>query len=225
MKLLLIEDNIQIATQVINFLEGHGWQIDFASTARQGVELALAERFDVILLDLNLPDGDGIDVCEQIKAKAAVVPAILMVTARNSFEDKAQGFSRGADDYLVKPYDLRELPLRCEALVRRKQLYQARQTTLGPLVLDLDAKQVMRDGEAVTLTKIGFKILMQLARAYPKAVSKTQLIAEIWPDEVPNSDPLKAHVYALRKALDKPFDTELIKTVQSLGYKIEIKDD
>ncbi|WP_298636440.1 response regulator transcription factor [uncultured Umboniibacter sp.] len=222
MKILLVEDNIEIATQVIEFLTGLGWEVDFARNASQGYELAVADSFDVILLDLNLPDGDGVDLCAQIKANARVEPAILMVTARNSFEDKAQGFNHGADDYLVKPYDLRELPLRCQALLRRKQLYQSKQLSLGDLCIDAVSHEVTRQDQPLKFTKIGFSILLQLARAYPKPVSKSQLVAEIWPDEVPNSDPLKAHIYALRQVLDKPFATPMLATVQSLGYRLEV---
>ncbi|RMA82647.1 response regulator transcription factor [Umboniibacter marinipuniceus] len=222
MKILLVEDNVEIATQVIDFLTGLGWDVDFARNATQGAELAVADNFDVILLDLNLPDGDGVTLCAQIKANATIEPAIIMVTARNSFEDKAEGFNHGADDYLVKPYDLRELPLRCQALLRRKQLYQSKKLSLGELSLDAHTHEVTRQDQPLKLTKIGFNILLQLARAYPKPVSKSQLVAELWPNDVPDSDPLKAHIYALRQVLDKPFSTPMLATVQSLGYRLEV---
>lgn len=113
MNILLIEDNHRIASLIMTFIEAQGWQIDYASTGELGIKLALANTFDVIILDLNLPDVDGLEVCQKIKTQGESNTPILMLTARDAFEDKEKGFGSGADDYLTKPFDLRELALRC----------------------------------------------------------------------------------------------------------------
>ncbi|WP_299771963.1 response regulator transcription factor [uncultured Pseudoteredinibacter sp.] len=225
MKILLIEDNKAIATQLMEFLAAHDCDVDYAERGKHGIELALNEIFDVILLDLNLPDIDGLQVCEQIKQQAVVIPAILMLTARDSYADKAAGFGLGADDYLSKPFDLRELLLRCQALARRNQLHRSQQLNLGSLQLDLGQQQASREGQSLKLTSIGFQILSLLVESYPQPVSRSLLSHKLWSDSPPDSDALKSHIYSLRKALDKPFDKPMLKTVMNLGYKLELAND
>ncbi len=225
MKILLIEDNVAIARQVIEFLSAQGCELDYAERGQQGIDLALEHIFDVILLDLNLPDMDGLEVCERIKREADVTPPILMLTARDSFSDKAAGFGQGADDYLSKPFDLRELILRCRALARRNQLHRSQSLSLGELQLDLAQKQASRQGQALTLTGIGFQILTLLVESYPQPVSRSLISHKIWSDSPPDSDALKSHIYSLRQALDKPFAYAMLKTVMNLGYKLELPSE
>lgn len=222
MKILLIEDNQIIARQVGEFLAGHHWQVDFAYSARLGMQLALEQIYDVVLLDLNLPDRDGLAVCEEIKRNAQITPPILMLTARDSFEDKAAGFHRGADDYLTKPFDLRELVLRCEALVRRQSLHQPKLLTLGELVLDTKARTAMRNNIPLELTSIGFLILELLVRCYPEPASRSYISHQLWGEDPPESDALKSHIYALRKSLDRSFAWPMLKTVMNVGFKLEL---
>ncbi len=144
-----------------------------------------------------------------------MVAPILMLTARDSFEDKALGFNEGADDYLTKPYDMRELILRCEALARRQNLHQTKKIDLGELHLNLSEKTVKRQTILIKLTTIGFTILTILAKAYPNPVSRSQLEYEIWNDSPPDTDALKSHIYSLRKAIDKPFDKSILKTIMN----------
>lgn len=223
MKVLLIEDNRTIAKQVLEFLSGHRWQVDYAHNGQLGIELAVNDIFDVILLDLNLPDIDGLEVCEQIKHNADVTPPILMLTARDQFEDKSAGFHHGADDYLTKPFDLRELVLRCEALTRRTDLHQSKVLQVGELTLDLTNKTAQRAGQDLTLTHVGFELLKLLAQQYPKPVSRSLITHKIWSDSPPDSDALKSHIYSLRRALDRSFDYPMLKTVMNLGYQLEVK--
>jgi DNA-binding response OmpR family regulator len=225
LKILLIEDNSTIARQVGEFLSGHQWQIDFAHNARLGIQLALTQFYDVILLDLNLPDGDGLAVCDEIKNKAEVIPAILMLTARDSFEDKAAGFRRGADDYLTKPFDLRELVLRCEALARRQSLHQPKILNVGGLQIDTRTKTAKRHDVSLELTSIGFRILEILIRCYPEPASRSYISHQLWGDNPPESDALKSHIYALRKSLDKTFGQAVLKTVMNVGFKLELPVD
>ena len=178
LSVLLIEDNLVLAQQVTEFLEGLGWQVDYASTGQQGVTLAVnafdaisgLRPYDVVILDLNLPDLDGLMVCHQIKQTAAQVIPIIMLTARDAFEDKAAGFEQGADDYLTKPFDLRELGLRCQALAKRPRLHQSTHLVKGALSMDTRLLKVSWQNKDVPLTKTGFKILQVLLENYPEPV-------------------------------------------------------
>jgi DNA-binding response OmpR family regulator len=222
LKLLLIEDNHTIAKQVAEFLTAHQWQVDHAHNGKLAIQLASAQIYDVVLLDLNLPDIDGLDVCTHIKKNAPTTPPILMLTARDSFDDKFAGFKQGADDYLTKPFDLRELALRCNALTKRQNLHRPQTLTVGELTLDLNEKSALRQDTKLKLTTIGFDILAQLANAYPEPLSRSALTHFIWADEPPDSDALKSHIYALRKALDKPFSYPMLTTIMNVGYKLEV---
>lgn len=225
LKILLIEDNQAIAKQVVEFLSGHQWSVDYAHNGEMGVELALSQIFDVILLDLNLPDIDGLKVCQAIKERAKVNPPILMLTARDSFEDKSAGFSLGADDYLTKPFDLRELVLRCQALARRENLHNAQVLTIGELSIDLTSQIVTRQNQELQLTSIGFQLVTLLAQHYPKPVPRSVITHKLWSDSPPDSDALKSHIYSLRKAIDKPFSYPMLKTVLNLGYQLEVRNE
>ncbi|GGA87908.1 DNA-binding response regulator [Neiella marina] len=222
LKILLIEDNTTIASQIIEFLSSHQCQVDYAANGKLGIELALNQIFDVILLDLNLPDIDGLQVCQAIKSQASVNPPILMLTARDSFDDKSAGFHQGADDYLTKPVDLRELVLRCQALARRNTLHQSQVIELGPLELDITSQTARRDGQSLTLTSVGFQLLTLLAQSHPQPVARSLIMHKIWGDSPPDSDALKSHIYSLRQALDKPFAYPMLKTVMNLGYRLEL---
>lgn len=220
MKILLIEDNLTISAQVGEFLAARQWSVDYADTGKLGIRLATEAIFDVVLLDLNLPDIDGLEVCRTIKDQAAVTPPVLMLTARDRFDDKSAGFHQGADDYLTKPFDLRELMLRCEALARRQLLHQAQELRVGELKLDLSTRTATRCGRPLQITPIGFDLLTLLARHYPRPVARSLIIHTLWSDSPPDSNALKSHIYALRQALDKPFATAMLKTRANLGYQL-----
>jgi DNA-binding response OmpR family regulator len=225
LSILLIEDNRTIASQLTEFFEGHGWIVDYANNGAQGIQLALEQNFDVIILDLNLPDIDGLEVCKQIKQQATINPPILMLTARDAFEDKAAGYGRGADDYVTKPFEFRELALRCQALARRHKLHQSHRIEIGELVIKKNECTAKRQGQLLKLTNIGFKILLTLAQAYPQAVSRSNLISTVWGDEPPDTDALRTHIYSLRHALDKPFATAMLTTITNVGYKLELSNE
>lgn len=225
LKLLIVEDNPHIAKQLGDFLSALHWQVDFASEGKHAVQLASAEHFDVVLLDLNLPDIDGFQVCQQIKAQAPSNVPILMLTARDAFEDKAQGFATGADDYLTKPFDFREVALRCEALSRRQQLHVKQEMQIGALRLFVREMRADYADQSIPLTQVGFKILLLLAQKYPDAVSRSQILHDIWGDAPPQSDALKSHIYSLRKQLESVAGYDLVRTVHNLGYQLVMHDD
>ena len=222
LSILVVEDHPTIARQIVEFLDGLAWQADHAATGALAIDLATSNIYDVDLLDLNLPDIDGLEVCRAIKARAARNVPVLMLTARDAFEDKALGFHGGADDYVTKPFDLRELALRCEALARRNALHRDQQTTVGPLTLHLRERRVLCHGEPVALTQSGFRVLSLLCDAYPHAVARSALIHALWGDAPPDSDALKSHLYALRKQLDLAGAPDLIVTIPQLGYRLAL---
>ncbi|WP_312440455.1 response regulator transcription factor [Janthinobacterium sp.] len=222
---LLIEDHAGIARQIATFVDGLGWQLDHAGTGALGVRLATSHVYDVVLLDLNLPDIDGLQVCRAIKAGAPSNVPILMLTARDAYEDKARGFHDGADDYLTKPFDLRELALRCEALARRSQLHVHQELRVGPFMLLARESRAHYRDVALSLTQSGFKILMLLCREHPHAVARAALSAHLWGSEPPESDALKSHIYALRKQLEAAGGAGLLVTIPQLGYRLALADE
>ncbi len=225
LSILLVEDNPVIAQQLTEFLEGHSWSVDYADNGGLGVKLGTENIYDVIILDLNLPDIDGLEVCERIKEKAQTNPPVLMLTARDAFEDKARGYGKGADDYVTKPFEFRELALRCQALARRRQLHQDKTISIGPLTIDESNHSATREEQELKLTNIGFTILLTLARAHPKPVSRSALMHTLWGDEPPDTDALRSHIYSLRAALDKPFEKAMLKTITNVGFRLEYDND
>ncbi|GHF99003.1 response regulator transcription factor [Thalassotalea marina] len=222
MKILVVEDNPVIGKQLVEFLNAQRWTVDLATTGELAISLCQQEIFDIVLLDLNLPGIDGLAVCQAIKHKAERNTPVLMLTARDAFEDKAKGFATGADDYLTKPYDLREVALRCQALTRRQDLLRSNTLQIGELTLHTADRTAFRHSQPLKLTQTGFIILKTLMEAYPEAVSRRVLMHNIWGDDIPDSDALKSHMYSLRNVVDKPFDKALIKTILNLGFKLDI---
>ena len=221
LRVLLIEDQSDLAANVIDYFESLGHAIDYASDGASGVSLALSESFDVVILDLTLPKLDGLEVCRHIREKAAHRIPVLMLTARDSLLDKLRGFETGADDYLTKPFALDELHARCQALARRRELHRSSVIVIGSLHVDVRKREALRGGAALQLTRKGFDILKTLAEVYPEAMTRSELVARIWGDDWPDSDALRSHIYALRQELDKPFQRPILKTIHGVGFQLE----
>ncbi|WDE09552.1 response regulator transcription factor [Thalassomonas haliotis] len=221
---LLVEDQVNIARNISDYMEAKGHVFDFATQGQQGLELALENHYDLIILDLNLPVMDGLEVCQQLREKSSRHLPIIMLTARDSIEDKVSGFTVGADDYLTKPFSLQELEVRCLALSRRHLLQSENTLTLGPISLDRKRKQVTRNGELLDLHAMGYRILTVLAEAYPQVVSRSMLSQKLWGDAPTESDAMRSHIYQLRCVLDKPFDYPVLKTVHGVGFALDVRD-
>ncbi len=216
---LIIEDHRDIAEMLCAFLEGRGYEVDYAANGIAGLNLSRKEDVDVIVLDLMLPGLDGIDLCRRLREDARSDVPILMLTARDTLEDKIAGLDAGADDYLVKPFEIDELEARLRALLRRRKGLIAPQVLeVGDLTLDPSTLRVERAGVVIPVTPIGFKILSRLMRASPKVVARREIESEIWGDFPPDSDALRSHLYILRQAVDRPFARPLIHTRPGAGY-------
>jgi DNA-binding response OmpR family regulator len=221
---LLVEDNVSLAQTVIAYFDLEGIDCDYASNGSQGLELALLNDYQVILLDINLPRINGLEVCEMIRKQGVDIP-VMMLTARDSLEDKLAGFDAGTDDYLVKPFELRELVARVKALFNRRSLHSMK-LEVGPLVMDLSLKTICREGQKLKLTPTCWKLLEILMRESPNVVSREKMQNTIWTEpDLPDSDVLKVHLYKLRQQVDKPFSIKLIQTVSSHGVVIRVPND
>jgi DNA-binding response OmpR family regulator len=222
---LLIEDHRDIAEMIVEFLEHKGFAVDYAADGVTGLHLAVTNSYDVIVLDVMLPGLDGLAVCRKLRDEARNDTPLLMLTARDTLDDKITGLGAGADDYLVKPFEIRELEARIRTLLRRHRGATARETyTVGDLTLDTATFRVMRAGRSLALTPIGLKLLTTLMRASPRVVSRPQLEREVWGDLLPDSDTLRSHLYTLRKVIDKPFDRPLLHTIAGAGYRLAADD-
>jgi DNA-binding response OmpR family regulator len=223
---LLIEDHRDIAELVGDYLQSRGYRLDFAADGLIGLHLAVVNDYDVVILDLMLPGMDGMEVCRKLRKEARRDTPLLMLTARDTQQEKIDGLNAGADDYLVKPFDIAELEARVAALVRRRRSELAPAVLrVADLVLDTGTLEVERAGRRLGLTPITLKILTVLMRATPRVVSRHDLEREVWGDVLPDSDTLRSHLYVLRKVIDKPFDRSLLHTVHGAGYRLAVDDD
>ena len=223
--ILLVEDNHDIAAMVGDHLEQEGHEVDYAADGVTGLHLAVTEDFDAIVLDLMLPGIDGLAICRRLRGEAAKKTPILMLTARDTLEDKVAGLDAGADDYLVKPFELEELDARLRALLRRAGGgVVAEVLRVGDLQLDTGTLEVTRAGEPLNLTPIGLKLLTALMKASPRVLSRRDLERAVWGDIAPDSDALRSHLYNLRKTIDKPFPHPLLHNVPGMGYRLASRD-
>ena len=224
MRVLIVEDNRSLAANFADYLKARGHVVDLAMDGVTGLHLAVTGDFDAIVLDLSLPGIDGTELCRRLRAEHSATP-ILMLTARGELEDRVRGLELGADDYLVKPVPLRELEARLRAQVRRARggLEQPR-LQVADLVLDERTMAVSRAGKAITLTRLDYRLLRVLMRESPAVVPRARLESELWGDEPPETDTLRAHVHLLHRAIDHPFDRALLHTVHGVGYRLAAED-
>ena len=222
LNILLIEDHAALCDTLAEYLGLQGHRVDCAGDGQLGLDMALEQHYDLVLLDLNLPRLDGLQVCERLRASADRHLPVLMLTARDQLGDKLAGFAAGADDYLAKPFELAELAARCLALAVRPRSQQPHLLELGELSLDRRRHEARRRGQVLPLQPLGWQILLALAEVHPALMSRDELTRRLWGDDPPDSDALRSHIYQLRQALDKPFDAPLLCTVPGQGYRLEL---
>ena len=225
LRILIVEDNIDIAENIGDYLEIQGHVMDFAMDGISGLHLAITEDYDVIVLDIMLPGMDGLSFCRKLREEGEKQTPVLMLTARDTLSDKLEGFDAGADDYLVKPFELEELSARLRALVRRSDHAKTKFLRVSDLEMDLGKMQVKRAGHLIELNRAGLKILTLLMQASPNVVSRKEIEQVLWSDMPPDSDALRSHIYTLRRAIDKPFNRHLIQTIHGVGYKLVDPND
>jgi DNA-binding response OmpR family regulator len=222
MRVLLVEDNPDILANLYGFLEPLGYGLDSARNGIAGLDYASKGNYDAIVLDLMLPGLDGLALCRRLRKERHLSTPVLMLTAKDTVYDKLAGFDAGADDYLVKPFSLIELDARLKALVRRaRNAHVEAVLEFGQLRFDPRTFEATRSGLRLELTPTGYKLLAALLRAAPHVLTREALEQEVWGDEPPDSDALRTHIHALRQALDKPFATPMLRTIQGIGYRLE----
>lgn len=218
-KVLIIEDDQRIAQNLSKGLEEKGFFTQIAYDGKMGLRFYESGGFDILLLDLNLPHINGYEVARIIRQRDQNTP-ILMLTALGETEDKLEGFEKGADDYMVKPFDFRELVARMQVLLKRKsdETENTTQLKVGDLVLDIDKKIVERDGKFIDLTPKEFNLLEYLIQNKGKVLSKSEIAENVWEQSGGSNNVVEVYINFLRKKIDKTFSYPLIHTKSGMGY-------
>lgn len=225
MRVLVIEDNPRIAAGLQRGLTEHGFQVDVAALGYEGEEKAAGEEYDTILLDVMLPDVDGVQVCRNLRRMGVSTP-VLMLTALSSTGDKVAGLDAGADDYVTKPFQFEELAARIRALLRRGLPTEAVRLKYADLEMDLARRTVHRAGQSVRLTAREFSLLECLMRHPDEVLAKTVIFEKVWDmNYEPASNVLEVYVSNLRRKIDRKFDPALIQTVVGCGYRLSATVD
>jgi DNA-binding response OmpR family regulator len=219
--ILLVEDNHPTAETTGVFLERRGYSVDYAADGIEGLSLAASGSYDAMVLGLRLPGIDGLEVCRKLRGEVRKCYPIVMLAARDTLDDKIAGLDAGADDYMVKPFEIRELDARLYALIRRnRRQVSSEKISVGNMTLDPETLRTIRGGRELFITPTGIKLLTVLMRESPRVVSRRDIEREIWGDMLPDSDTLRSHIYNLREVIDRPFDRPLLHTVASTGYRM-----
>ena len=220
-RLLVVEDDRQLGPLLVKALREEGHAVDLCRTALDADHAAGTTAYDVIVLDLGLPDGDGVDLCAKWRV-AGHTGAVLMLTARDAIVDKVSGLDAGADDYLSKPFDMAELAARVRALLRRPVGARRAQLSVGDLELDPALRRVRRGGVTIPLTAREFAVLHFFMSRVGEVVSRAELYDHVWDGDYDGlSNTVDVHVANLRRKLDRPSATTLIETVRGAGYRLE----
>ena len=220
MRVLIVEDDIDIATDLIDYLESCGHVADLARDGVSGLHLAVAGSFDAILLDLGLPGIDGLSLCRKLRREACCDVPVLVLTARDLLDDKVEALDCGADDYLVKPFMLREVEARLKALVRRRSgRVTDRRIVVDGLEYDPACCSVRFEGKVVQLPRKCLRLLETLLTAPNRVFSRSELEQAAWGDEPPLSDSLRSHMHNLRRALTDARGISPIENVHGVGYR------
>lgn len=224
MRVLIIEDNPKMAMAIQRGLTEHGYAADACHTGYEGEELAAIEPYDLVILDVMLPDRDGVDVCRNLRRREINKP-VLMLTALSGTHDKVAGLDAGADDYLTKPFEFEELLARVRALLRRGEATEGRTLTCEDLELDLYTRMAKRGGEDYELSNKEFGLLEYLMRNPNRVLSRTQIAEKVWDMNFePGSNVIDVYISSLRKKVDRGFERELIHTIKGAGYRFGVMD-
>jgi two-component system OmpR family response regulator len=222
MRILLIEDDAKIASFVVNGLKAAGFAVDHCSTGLDGLHLALTEPYDAAIVDLMLPELDGLSVIAKLRREKINTPVIIL-SAKDAVDDRVSGLQAGSDDYLTKPFAFSELLARVQALIRRASgATEPTRLTAGPLEMDLIGRKVVRDGRPLELQPLEFSLLEYLLRNTDRVVSKTMIMEHVWDYNFdPQTNVVEARICRLRDKIDRGFSEKLIHTVRGVGYVLK----
>jgi DNA-binding response OmpR family regulator len=219
MRILVVEDQLDIAANLWDFLERRGHAVDHCADGAAGLARARAGGFDAIVLDLGLPRLDGLQLCRALRDAGDGVP-VLMLTARDTLEDKLRGYAEGADDYMVKPFALRELEARLRAMHRRNAPAVAAPLAHAGLGYDPAALVATREGRRIPLTRMQGALLGALLAQAPHVCGRERLLRTLWPEGEGDAAALHTLIYELRTLVDRPFAQPLLASVRGVGYRI-----
>lgn len=219
---LVVEDHNGLASNLAEYFDDSGYQLDFAPNGLTALHLLSSCDYDVVVLDIMLPGLSGIEICRRLRQDLNSATPVIMVTAKDQLQDKEEAFEAGADDYLIKPFELKELKLRIEALTRRNRKWlDDKVFSAGAIGFQPGTRQVFLDSQPVTrLNGTGARIFEQLIMSYPNILTYDQLVRTVWRDRGVDMNTIRTHVYALRKFLNENFDLNIIKTVHGTGYQL-----
>jgi len=220
MRILLVEDNRRLSDSLRLSLVDEGYAVDTAYDGPEGEEFAEATPYDVIILDVMLPQKNGIEVCRSLREHHIKTP-ILMLTARDALEDRVLGLDSGADDYLIKPFEMEELRARLRALLRRKSDDKSGLITIADLVLDPATHFVQRGGQSIELTSREYALLEYLMRNPNRLITRQMAESHLWSyDSTVTSNVVDVYIRRLRRRIDDPFEVKLIETIRGSGYRL-----
>jgi len=224
MRILVVDDEVNLADAIREGLADHYFTVDVAYDGKSALDkIEIEEAYDLIILDIMIPEIDGMSLLKKIREEGYKMP-VLMLTARDGVDDKIRSLDLGADDYLTKPFDFRELLARIRAITRRGKDSENSILKVDNLIIDRNSHKVARDGKEIELTKKEYEILEYLLLNKGRVIPKTELENHLWDENAKLwSDPVRTHVKNLRKKIDKGFKKKLIHTVRGIGY--QIKDD
>jgi len=223
MRVLVVEDNPRMASVIRQGLAENGYAVDVARTGHDGENMAAAQLYDAVILDVMLPDQDGVRACANLRRRGVGTP-ILMLTALSRISDKVKGLDAGADDYLTKPFEFDELLARLRALLRRGQASESAHLKFADLEIDLLARKASRGGQEILLTAKEFALLEYFMRKPDRVLTRIDIGEHVWDMNFdPDSNVIDVYVSMLRRKLDKGFDKRLIHTVIGAGYKLSDK--
>ena len=222
MRLLVVEDEQKVANALREGLEGEGYEVVIEETGEDALTRSTNERFDLVLLDLGLPGRDGLEIVTDLRDEGVNTP-VLILTARDTVDDRVKSLNGGADDYLVKPFAFSELLARIQAISRRGRLTSERRLQVGDLTIDVGTRRVTRGGHVVELTGKEFDLLEYLVRAEQHIVSRDTLAREVWKETARSTtidNVIDVHVSRLRRKIDADQETKLLHTVRGVGFML-----
>ncbi len=223
MKMLLIEDDVAIAAMIRRGLTEAGYQVETETHGNQGLQTALENTYNLIILDVMLPERTGFEICEALRSQRIQTP-ILMLTARDTIEDKVHGLDTGADDYLPKPFDFQELMARVRALLRRDKVHKVRMIRVGDLTIDTAQHKVTRGDTELKLSHREYDLLEALAANENRVLSREAIQERIWMNEESYANTVDVYIGMLRKKIDAGYSVKLIHTVHGVGYTLRLPE-